>query len=251
MTIPDNNSTPDLAAEFKTWQANPSPEANAHMLQVLDPTIDKAAGSQVGQLNPLVKAKARAIALQALGSYDPKKGQLSSHIYNHMQGLKRYSGQIAQGLQVPERVTLDHRAMAAAHRELSDELGRDPTDDELSDRTGFSARRLTKLRSVRPAMTQGYFQALGEHSAEGAPFDPAVSGRTGGPSRAWLQVIYDDLGPYDKKVFEHTLGWNNQPTLPNQEIAAKLRRSPGWVSQRKLIIQRAIDQEQELSPFGA
>ena len=65
----------------------------------------------------------------------------------------------------------------------------------------------------------------------------------------WLQVIYDDLSPIDKKIFEYALGYNGKSVLSNQQIAAKLGRSPGAISQRKLLIQKMIDQESDLSPF--
>jgi DNA-binding NarL/FixJ family response regulator len=49
---------------------------------------------------------------------------------------------------------------------------------------------------------------------------------------------------------EHTLGLHGKKVLSNQEIARKLRLTPGAVSQRKATIQQLLNQEQELSPFG-
>jgi hypothetical protein len=83
----------------------------------------------------------------------------------------------------------------------------------------------------------------------GEPYDPAVQNmNTAG--KAWMGLIYADLSQSDKKIFEWTLGWNGHKTLQNQEIARRLRRTPGWVSQRKLLIQKTIERESDLSPFN-
>jgi hypothetical protein len=69
-------------------------------------------------------------------------------------------------------------------------------------------------------------------------------------SEAWIQFVYDDLSPTDQKIMEWTLGLHGQPTMSNQDIAQKLKRTPGAISQRKKMIQDLLNQERELSPFG-
>lgn len=236
--------TPDYEAGWKTWKASPTPTATAGFMKQLDPVIDKAARSQVGEqgMNPLVKSRARVITLKALQGYDPQQGRLVSHLYNHMQGLKRYTAQTAAGIHVPERVALDRRAVDASHQELHDELGRDPTDDELADRSGFSTRRISHVRKYNPAMSSGYFDSVGEATgdAEGS-FDPAVNST---PSSAWENIIISEMTPIDQLIVKHT-----RAGMMNQDIAAKLRLSPGAISQRKLKIQQKLDAESGTSPL--
>jgi len=230
---------PDYDTIWKDWKAAPpDPATNARTLRSLDPLIDRAAKTHVGDVNPLVRSRARSLALQSLQTYDPNKGRFQSHFYNQMQGLKRYSAQTAQGVRVPERVVLDRRALDMAEGELRDRLGRDPTDDELADHSGFNVRRIQKVRGYSPAMSQGYFSQLGE---DGGGFEPGVNRST---TAAWEQLILDDLNPVDRKIFDY-----HRQGMSNQQIAAKLRRSAGLISQRKAVIQKLLDQEQELSPF--
>ncbi len=66
---------------------------------------------------------------------------------------------------------------------------------------------------------------------------------------AWLEIVYDDLDSIDKKIMEFTLGLHGRPQLGNAEIAARLKRTPGAISQRKAKIQQKIRQEEFLSPF--
>lgn len=239
---------PSIDTQWQTWKLDPTPQANADMLSALNPTIDKAIQTHVGKPNPILRSRARMMTLNALKTYDPEKSRLQSHIYNQLKGLKRYNAQMGQGVHVPERITLDRKAMETAHSELTDTLGREPTDNELSDHTGFSGRRLARIRQVRPATNEGYFNQMSA-GGEAGGFTPAIARND--TSNVFLQAIYDDLSPLDQKVFEWSLGYNGHPTLQNQKIASKLRRTPGWVSQRKSLIQKMFDDAMQMNLLGS
>jgi DNA-directed RNA polymerase specialized sigma subunit len=186
------------------------------------------------------------MTLEGLRSYDPvRKVRLQTHLYNHLQGLKRVNRQETQGVSVPERIVLERRYLDSNHSDLTEELGREPTDSELMDRTGLSAKRLTRLRQYQRAIP------------EGSMADPISGAEYGGSVRSaqqqhtpWTQLVYDDLDPHHQKVMEFSLGLHGHPVLPNHEIARRLGKSAGAISQAKLRIQRRLDEEQELSPFG-
>ena len=231
---------PDYKDAFDTWKADPSPAGNATFLKALDTDIDKAIRTHVGEPNPLTRSRAKLMALDGMKKYDPTRSRIRTHLHTQLQGLKRYNAKQRQILKVPERIMLDRRNMDSMRQELEDELGREPTDDELARRTGFSRRRLKRIRSYEPGANTGLLSAVSENG-----FDPAVQS----DSDVWLQTIYDDLSPMDQKVFEWTLGWNGHRSLSNQEIARKLGRSPGAISQRKLQIQKLIDAEADVSAY--
>lgn len=236
---------PDFAEPFATWKANPTPDGNAAFLQTLQPTIDKAISAHVGQGSPLLTSRARRMALDAVRSYDPTRGtRLGTHLFNQLQGLKRVARQQSTILGVPERVSLDRYHLEEAHKSLAAELGRDPTDGELADHTGFSLRRMAHVRSYQPAVSQGMMESLGEGA-----FTGGVQPGRDGSQEMWLRMVYEDLDPFDQKVMEHALGMHGNPVLPNHKIASKLNRSPGYISQRKRYIQQRLDEEPELSPF--
>lgn len=244
-----NITQPDIETQWKTWKLNPTPEANANMLKSLNPTIDRAIHANVGVPNPLLRSRARSMTLKALQTYDPTKSKLNSHIYNQLKGLKRYNAQMSQGVRLPERAVLDRRTMDNAVAELTDQNGREPSDNELADYTGFSTRRLAKLRQMRTAMTEGFFSGLDRGGDDEGGHMPAVARND--TSNVFLRAIYDDLSPLDQKVFEWSLGFNGQPMLQNQKIASKLRRTPGWVSQRKLLIQKMLDDAMGMNLLGS
>lgn len=230
---------------YETWQQNQTPEGNAAFLHAINPVVQKGIQMYGGD-SPLSASRGRLMALDAMRKYDPKRSRLQSHLLNQMQGLRRVSQQQHNVLRVPERILLESQRLRTYQQELSDELGREPSDAELSDRLGVSPQRLAKIRTYQPGMTSGQVEAID-------PLSGGAAGRLPGShseaSDLWVQVVHQDLNPIDQKILEMSLGLNGQPKRSNQEIAKALGRSPGAITQRKVRIQSLLNQEQELSPF--
>lgn len=238
----DNYLEPEFADAFQSWKTNPTPEGNTQMLRTLQPVIESGIRASVGEPNPLLTSRARKLTLEGLRSYDPSRARLKTHLYNQYQGLKRIARQQAQVIKAPERVQIDAYHLQGAEQELRDLLGREPTDRELSNHSGFNLKRIAHVRKFQPGVSEGTMESL-------APaFQPGLL-----PDRQardmWLEMVYDEQSPLDQKIMELSLGLHGRQPLSNQEIAAKLARSPGAISQRKKRIQALLDQEEYLSPF--
>lgn len=232
----------ELSEPYQAWKKKPGPEANGMILKALDPVIEGAIRTHVGEPNPLLKSRARLLTLEGLKGYDPSRGRLTSHLYNHLQGLKRVNRQQTTVLRVPERVSLDRYNLERHTEELRNDLGREPTDDEVADRTGFSTRRIAHVRSYQPAVAEG---TIDEATQGGGVQGGVTSGRpVAHPPH--VDVVYDELDTYHRLVMEHALGLNGRKPLPNHEIARRLGRSPGAVSQAKLRIQQKLDEAEGL-----
>ena len=232
----------DFREPYTAWKTVPGPESNAAMLTALHPTIEGAIKTHVGQSNPLLYSRGRKLALSGLKTYDPKRGRLQSHMYNYLTGLKRVNQQQTTILKVPQRVALDKYNLDAMEHELANELGREPTDDEIANRTGFSSKRLARSRTYLPTMAEGTADRLLDGNT---PQSSAVQRH---PS-VWPEIVYDELDPYHRKIMELAFGLNGRTVLQNQVIAEKMKRSPGAISQAKARIQALLDQEYDLSPF--
>jgi len=227
---------------YETWKADMSPAANAAMLKTLDPAIRKGIQTHVGEPTPLMLGRGRRLALEGLRSYDPSRARLQTHMFNQLQGLKRIARQQGQVISVPERVIFDKARLDEMNQELQDKLGREPTDSELANRTGFSQKRITHVRRFVPGMTEGQLSAV----------DPGLSPGLAAQQSArdmWVEMVYDELPPLDQKILEWSIGMHGRKPLSNMEIAKKLGRSAGAISQRKLKIQELLDKEEDLSPF--
>jgi len=233
---------PEYKEAYESWSNDDTPEGNAAMLSAVDPIIRKGVSMYGGGVSPLLRSRARKLALQSLGSYDRGRSRLQSHLLNNMQGLRRISRQQHEIIKAPERVLLDSHKLHQYEQELLDTLGREPSDDELANKAGISLKRIKHVREWQPGLTTGQLSSINPESS------PAVraSQKT---HDAWLEVVYDGLPSIDKKIMEWSLGMHGRKKLSNQEIARKLSRSPGAISQRKAKIQQVIRQEESLSPF--
>lgn len=236
---------PKYQKSFQTWKINPTPANTGTLLKSVQPDIDRGIFAHVGKSDPILASRAKRMALQAIKTYDPSKAKLGTHIINQLQGLKRVSRQQSNIISIPERVAMDQGYIERAKAELGDELGRDPSMAEISDRTGISPKRINYVSKFRYAMAQGAFSNLGE--GENDDFSPAVD-QVG--NNTWFEFVYSDLDPTNQKIMEWTLGLHGQKMLSNQDIARKLRMTPGAVSQRKAKIQNILNQE-ELNPFAS
>jgi len=227
---------------YENWTQDDTPEGNAAILSAVDPIIHKGVSMYGSGQSPLLRSRARKLTLQGLHNYDRKRSRLQSHLLNQMQGLRRISRQQHDIINVPERVLSDSHKLHQYTQELQDKLGREPSDSELSNKAGVSTKRIKYVREWQPGLT------MGQLSAVDPEFSPGARSLEQNHD-AWLEVVYDDLPPIDQKIMEWSLGLHGREKLSNKEIATKLLRSPGAISQRKAKIQQLLRQEETLSPF--
>lgn len=241
----NNKLEPDLADAYDGWKQKPGPQTMGLLLNRVQPAIEKGISANVGnKVSPVLRSSARKLAIGAIRSYDPQRAQLSTHIINHMRGLRRIGRQQQNIIRTPDRIAIEQNFLSQAQAELEDQLGRDPTTSELADHAGISMRRIAKIRRYRPAVYEGSLLAI--QDGDDDPFLPSVERDTGDYV---VRAVYDDLDETNQQILEWTLGLYGKKPLSNQQIAAKLRLTPGAVSQRKAIIQRQLDEMSQLGGF--
>lgn len=250
-TIP-NTLDPQLALEpefqntYATWKANPSPEANDMMLKSLQPIIDNAVKTYTGNSSPILRSKAKKIVVDTLPGYDPKGSKLKTYVFNQLQGLKRFSMQQNQIISIPEQVQLDYNNLKKTENELKENLGREPSTEELSDATNLSLKRINYVRGLRMPTSEGTVSKPAEGMTDYG--DPSVAARqTKQDLGAWHDFVYSSLSPVDKLIMEHSFGLYNKQVLSNEQIARKLGVSPAAISIRKNKIQQELDKRYSLN----
>ena len=248
MPFSDKFREPTTFPEFDSWKQQRTPAAKTALLKALHPTIDKAISAYVPDAGSAsVRGQAKIMALNAIDTYDPKFGaSLHTHVMSQLQGLRRYAGQQNQIVKIPERIALDQAALDRSRQELTTELGREPSLTELSDHSNLSLKRIKHIHKFQAPVPEGFFHGAERADGEGGVDLPAVKDLD---DHSWLDLVYHDSNPADQKIIEWTLGLHGQQQLSNEEIAAKLKMSPGRVSQRKLAIQQILNQQDQLSPF--
>ncbi len=238
----DDLLEPEYAPHFKTWQETPTPETTDKLLKTIHPVLTAAMRTYGTPGSPTLQTRAKIMALDAMKRYDPSKAKLRTHLMVQLQGLRRHTAREAQILSVPEQVGLDMGHLRDGENFLRDQLGRDPSDAELSDHLHLSTKRIGYIRKSRPTYSEGSSQRPSE---EGEDIYQSAIQEPGSNVKEWHEFLYHDLAPTDQLIMEHTLGLHGKRVLPNQDLARKLGVSPGAVSQRKARIQAKLNLRDE------
>jgi len=231
----------DFEPLYTTWRSNQTPETNTKILMSVQPVIDSAVASYAGPAaTSALKSKAKMMALKALGTYDPQKGNVRTHLLSQLQSLRRLSAKEQNIISLPEQVGLDFQNLTRAENEFIDQHGREPTDDELADYTNLSARRIKKIRQFNQPLAEGTVSRIVDEDSGGGDVASQIPGRVDA-TEAWMNFVYEDLGPTDKLIMDMTLGRSGRRKTSTKDIAARLRLTPGAVSQRAAKIQTMLD----------
>lgn len=211
---------------YAAWAKNRTPENMKAVLDDLDTTINSEIQRFSGP-KPLLRSKARALAVKAVKSYDPAGGtKLRSWVVTQLQPISRYNNSL-KPIKVPEEAARQSYQVHQAFERLVDEYGRDPTDDELADAVGISVKRLQRIRKMTPATMN-----------EPAPTDaddettPDLAVYRSNSAQAAASAVYDNLDQRDRLIFDLRTGSHGKHEMSGKEIAAYLGVSPSAVTQR-------------------
>lgn len=237
---PEPPAPDGLTAAFEAWQKDPNPQTLAAAVDAAGPLIEAAATSYAGGPSPLLRSRGRLLVAQALSTYNPKeKTALKTWLHRNLQGLSRYRNQLSP-ISVPERVGLDLSHVSKVTEELRNELGREPTLEEVSERSGLSLKRLKHIEKFKTEQaSEG--QLLDD---EGASYLPGVDANS--PENIWAELVYHDLDDRGKQIYDMLMGRNGyKPNTPIHEIAKTLGISPSAVSQRAKAIAAKLEEGQQ------
>jgi len=232
---------PEYTEAYNAWRQNPGPEANSRLLQVIDPVISQATQvyGGVSKNSPLLRSQARLEAVHALQSYDPDRSSLRTHLMSRLRRLQRLGAQQAHVISVPEQVIFDRRELEDTVTALEEDLGREPTDDELADKMGLSAKRVAYIRQGRMPIAISQAQQTRDGVEQALPAHTVV----GQPSQDdWSDLVYYDLTPTDKLIYDYLAGKHGRQTRATSDIARALGITPSAVSQRAIKIQQKLDE---------
>lgn len=194
---------------WKKWKAGGEEETARELLESLSPLIKSQTQRFQGRLPPSsVQARAYVLARKSLDGYDPDKGaKLSTHVVNQLKPLSRLSGKHQDIAYIPEARQKFMGRYRETMEELTDENGRVPNDAEVADRMGVGLRQIGLLRKEnwRDVVDAGPMASI-------HPF--AETSQKGDV----LNLVYHDLGPREKLVFERVVGYNGHPVAASSFV---------------------------------
>lgn len=213
---------------WRKWKKNPGPHTLQPLMKQLDPVIQSQVNKWSGAIaRPILESKAKALAYEAIQTYEEGHGAaLATHVTNRLQKLSRQVYTHQDAVRLPEYKKLKVHSYLRGQRELMDTYGREPTHQEMTDHLGWSSKMLGEVeRSLNPELV--------ESSDVGAGLFEQTSVWGSDSGDGMVDLIYYDLDPKDKLIFEHTTGYSGKPILSNAQLRKKTGLTQGQLSYRK------------------
>lgn len=220
---------------YDKWKADPTQNNLHSVVQYLKPTIGSVLSS-IGGSAPNIQSKARVLTAKAIQSYDPASGaSLQTWVSNNLRQLTRDIRKSNSDIQIPEGVQLDAYAIYKAETELTDELNREPTVQEIADRAHLSIKRITDVRNKNKKQTSEA-STIAEDGSSG------ITQSTNDYTGEATDYIYNDSDLNDKKIIEYTTGYGGSDILDSKEIMKRLKLTPVQLTRRKARLSQRIMQ---------
>ncbi len=225
--------------DFQLWddwkKSGEDPNKLRPLLHGLRGTIRSQANRWAGRVDippAAVHAEFNKQALNALRTYDPNKGAaVASWVTTNLQKAQRWVTANQNPARILEGRVYKTGLYDTAMATLDDQLGREPTTQELSEYLKWSEPEVARMQAEkRRALTTGGFES---------GYDPT----TIMPSRESeiLNMIRTELNPEELLVYEYKTGYGGKPQLKSSEIARKLGVSPSKVTRITQAIGRKME----------
>lgn len=221
---------------YNKWVVSRSPEDMAGVVEAFMPTVN-AEIMQYSGPKELLRSRGRYLVTQAVRSYNPMGNtRLNSWVVTNLKQLSRY-GKRLRPVRSSEAMLRNAAELASVERRMEDDLGRKPTDEELTDETGWSAKTLAEIRKAGTASVSG--GSFGEDDeGDGGTSEPGLV-RPNQASYA-AEAVYLGLDDKDKAIFDGKTGMHGKEQVSGSSLADMLNISPAAVSQRAASIGNSI-----------
>ena len=208
---------------WRRWKTSRSPEDLRVLSKSMEPVIYAETQRWGGQIpDYALRANANLYMLKAFETYDPNSGAaLSTHVINHLRKLSREVYKNQDIVRMPENMKIESTTIFRAKQELSGQLGRDPTNEELADHLGWSLSRISRVERSQIG------EFVGSRDEGQDIFAEAGSG-TGHTAR--VDFAYSAMSPVQKQVFSALTGYGGAKVLSRDELVRTL--GPGMTPDR-------------------
>lgn len=182
----------------------------------------------------VVEAELKELALNAFDTYSPQRGtKLSTHVMNSFKKVSRGNISNQHAIRIPENIHFKYKPYMEAKNYLTDALNRDPTNQEISEYTGWALPKVMdasrRFRSELVESKQTYDPVRYEDD----------------PTQHALFYAYNSLDNTGKYILEHTTAYGGKSEMKDGDIRRKLRMTPYTYNKKKneviSVVRGAID----------
>lgn len=134
---------------YEVWRTEPSKQNLGNLIESLSGPIYAEVRRASGTLPTVALAsEAKKWAFKAIQTYDPSRDVLlSTHVQNYLQKVRRTNYKFQNAVRLPENMQLKFNEYNHQLAMLTDELNREPTDEELANKLGWSKPKTVKFKN--------------------------------------------------------------------------------------------------------
>ncbi len=218
---------------WRKWKAGgQKPEDLDQLLQSFRPLLNEKMRAYKGRVKLIpdsaIEAEFQLRFVEALRTYDPDKGAISTYVYRYLDKAKRFIAENQNVGRIPENRIYKIKAYNTAKDDLAEKLSRPATPKELSAHLGWPVSEVERMDSElrNDLLTQGF---------EDDPY--ALT-----PSKAEevLRLFKYELTGLERETYEYLTGYGKPRATSTGEIAKKLKIPDYQVSRYKESIQKKL-----------
>jgi RNA polymerase primary sigma factor len=230
----------DEVALWKRWMdEGQQPHHLAPLLKAYEPVI----AQHVRKHNVLaipesaMKAQAQKHVIEAFQTYDPSKGTaLNTWVENRLPKLGRFRNRYQNMAYIPEGKADKIGKIDRAKNELIEELGREPTMDELGDHLSMNPKKIQEILKAQRRdipMSRSGGEEVYDYSATAPPTARMFEDQQIAVAAQSLHNIFPNK-PEMHKVFHYTFGTNGYPQISSTgALAKKMGKKDPQISRMK------------------
>ena len=218
---------------YDIWAKTKSREDLSRLVNSLMPIAGKEIQRASGTLpQSALTSEAKKWVIQAIKTYQPGRGAvLSTHVTNYLQKVRRLNYTYQKVARLPESRQLQFTEFNNAKTWLEETLGREPTEEELAAKLGWSKKQTVKFREMM-------FRDWG---TTGASLDSPYHEYDTTP--AFMKELRSLLTEQEAKLMDLILG---DEKASNAELARKMNTSTSMVSVLKASIKKKTEKVKHL-----
>lgn len=181
---------------WEKWKQTGSKKDLSALLNQMSGVIFSEVNRASGTLpTTALQLEAYKWAHKAFETYDPSKGtQLSTYVANYLQKVRRLNYKYQNAVRLPENLQLKFHEYSRQANQLTEDLNRDPTDEEMAKALGWSKPHVVKFKN---SLYADLIESSSERPSEFVTFDN---------SSMLMRHLREQLTPDELYILENAKG---------------------------------------------